>query len=267
MSATPLPPSRNISQPQRVVDGVVERIQGGALKPGDRVPTEPELMREFGVSRTVVREAMSRLQAAGLVATRQGVGTFVLDAVTQLQRPLLGLAARDVRVQQVLAMLELRISLESEAAHLAAQRRTPAHLAAMRAALDAFDAHRQAGVSTTEDDFAFHIQIAVATGNEYFEEVLRNLGSATIPRPAQKPEAANAAVANAAVTTAGEAVARAPSFGAPIAPLEHNKLVTQREHEDIYLAIERQDAVAARASMLMHLVHSRERLRAVCREA
>ncbi|MBS7777377.1 FadR/GntR family transcriptional regulator [Acidovorax sp. CCYZU-2555] len=257
MSAIPRPNSRNISQPQRVVDGVVERIQAGALKPGDRVPTEPELMREFGVSRTVVREAMSRLQAAGLVATRQGVGTFVLDAVAQLQRPLLGLAARDVQVQQVLAMLELRISLESEAAHLAAQRRTPVHLAAMRAALDAFDAHRRAGASTTEDDFAFHVQIAVATGNEYFEEVLRNLGGATIPRPAQKPvEAANA----------GDTMARAPTFGAPLTPLEHNKLVTQREHEDIYLAIERQDAVAARAAMLMHLVHSRERLRTVCRE-
>ena len=242
---TPTQPARAISQPQRVVDGVTERIHNGALQPGDRVPPEPELMREFGVSRSVVREAVSRLQASGLVATRQGVGTFVLEA-SQQTRPLLAATARDVRIKQVLAMLELRISLESEAAHLAALRRTEAHLVAMRAALDTFEQHRRSGASTTEDDFNFHVQIASATGNEYFEEVLRNLGSATIPRPR---------------TTPTDTPAQAPSFGAPLASLEHNKEITQREHEEIYDAIRRQDPAAARAAMLMHLIHSRERLR------
>ncbi len=253
-AANPSSPSRAVSQPQRVVDGIAERIGNGLLSPGDRVPTEPELMREFGVSRTVVREAMSRLQASGLVATRQGVGTFVLEP--SQARPLLA-AASSTRIRQVLAMLELRISLESEAAHLAAQRRSNAHLAAMRAALDAFDAHRRAGASTTEDDFAFHVQIAAATGNEYFEEVLRSLGSATIPRPAQPPRA------HAPAPAAEAAPPPAPTFGTPLVSLEHNKEVTQREHEDIYEAIRRQDANAARAAMLMHLIHSRERLRMV----
>lgn len=244
-TSTPTPPARAISQPQRVVDGVTERIHNGTLQPGDRVPPEPELMREFGVSRSVVREAVSRLQASGLVTTRQGVGTFVLES-SQQTRPLLAATARDVRIQQVLAMLELRISLESEAAHLAALRRTDAHLIAMRAALDAFEQHRRSGASTTEDDFNFHVQIASATGNEYFEEVLRNLGSATIPRPRATP---------------ADTPPQAPSFGTPLASLEHNKEITQREHEEIYDAIRRQDAAAARAAMLMHLIHSRERLR------
>ena len=48
------------------------------MKPGDKLPTESELVRGFGVSRTVVREAISRMQAAGLVDTQHGVGTFVL---------------------------------------------------------------------------------------------------------------------------------------------------------------------------------------------
>lgn len=253
MSVSPPPhTTRNVSQPQRVVDGVAERIQQGVLKPGDKVATEPELMREFGVSRTVVREAMSRLQASGLVATRQGVGTFVLEP--SQARPLLNAVSRDVRLQQVLAMLELRISLESEAAHLAAQRRSEAHLAAMRAALDAFDAQRNAGRGTTQEDFAFHIQIAAATGNEYFEEVLRNLGSATIPRPEK------------ALPERDAPPAPAPAFGAAITPPAHNKEFTRREHEDIYDAILRQDPTAARAAMLMHLLHSRERLRAAIRE-
>lgn len=255
-AAHPSNPTRAISQPQRVVDGVAERIANSTLRPGDRVPTEPELMREFGVSRTVVREAMSRLQASGLVSTRQGVGTFVLEP--SQARPLLTAAAPNTRIRQVLAMLELRISLESEAAHLAAQRRSDAHLAGMRAALDAFDAHRRAGVSTTEDDFAFHVQIAAATGNEYFEEVLRSLGSATIPRPAQPPQAS----AQPSAAADGGPLP-APTFAPPLVSLEHNKEVTQREHEDIFEAIRRQDANAARAAMLMHLIHSRERLRSV----
>lgn len=245
------PSVRVKSQPQRVFDGVVERIRGGALRPGDRVPPEPELMREFGVSRTVVREAMSRLQASGLVETRQGVGTFVL--APPAAEPLLSRATGNVRMRQRLAMLELRISLESEAASLAAVRRSDAHLAAMRDALDAFEAHRRAGSGTAEDDFRFHVQIAAATGNEYFEEVLRNLGGATIPR---RPS-------SAAPGTEADGAAPRAAFGETQPLLEPGKLITHGEHEAIYEAIRRGDAAAARAAMFMHLSNSRERLRAV----
>lgn len=248
-SLTPDQPPRTKSQPQRVVEGVTERIRAGALQPGDRVPPEPSLMREFGVSRTVVREAMSRLQASGLVETRQGVGTFVLAPVAG--EPLLAVASRAVQVRQKLAMLELRISIESEAASLAAVRRRDEHLLAMRAALDAFDAQRQVGGSTTEYDFQFHVQIAAATGNEYFEEVLSSLGNATIPRSA--PDVASA------VAVGEKPVAR---FGEALPMLESGKAITQREHEAIYDAISRGDAAAARAAMFMHLSNSRERMRA-----
>ncbi|WP_367848087.1 FadR/GntR family transcriptional regulator [Rhodoferax sp. WC2427] len=240
-------PARTKSQPQRVVDGVSERIHSGALKPGDRVPSEPGLMQEFNVSRTVVREAMSRLQASGLVETRQGVGTFVLASAAP--EPLLAIGARDLQVRQKLAMLELRISLESEAASLAAVRRREEHLVAMRAALDAFDAQRRTGGSTTEPDFQFHVQIAAATGNEYFEEVLTSLGNATIPRAAP----------DAAASRDSKPAAR---FGEAQPMLESGKAITQREHEAIYEAIRRGDAAAARAAMFMHLSNSRERMRA-----
>ena len=254
MNALPSPdqPTRTKSQPQRVVDGVTARIRGGELGPGDRVPPEPELMREFGVSRSVVREAMSRLQASGLVETRQGAGTFVL--APSAAEPLLSIATRGVEVRRVLAMLELRISIESDAASLAAQRRGDAHLAAMRQALDSFDAHRRTGQSTIEDDFRFHAQVAAATGNEYFEEVLRSLGSLTIRRGATKPDAA------AKAPQADQAEAQ-PRFGEAQPSLEHNKEITQREHEAIYEAIRRGDAATARAAMFMHLSNSRERLR------
>ena len=241
-------PTRVKSQPQRVVDGVYERIQAGTLKPGDRVPPEPGLMREFNVSRTVVREAMSRLQASGLVETRQGVGTFVL--APPVGGPLLAISGGDVQVRQKLAMLELRISLESEAASLAAVRRRDEHLTAMRQALDTFEAQRRSGDNTTASDFQFHVQIAAATGNEYFEEVLSSLGNATIPRGT--PEGKHQPTAR---------------FGESQPMLESGKAITQREHEAIYEAIRRADPAAARAAMFMHLSNSRERMRSSAGDA
>jgi DNA-binding FadR family transcriptional regulator len=245
-------PTRSKSQPQRVVDSVMARIRSGELGPGNRVPPEPELMREFGVSRSVVREAMSRLQASGLVETRQGAGTFVLAQPTA--EPLLSIASRGLEVRRVLAMLELRISIESDAASLAAQRRSDEHLAAMRQALDAFDIHRRAGQSTVEDDFRFHAQVAAATGNEYFEEVLRSLGSFTIRRNETQPDAS-------APTPETDQPTAQPRFGEAQPSLERSKEITQREHEAIYEAIRRGDAATARAAMFMHLSNSRERLR------
>ena len=63
---------------QQVVDDLSDKIRTGVYKSGEKLPTEPEVMAEMGVSRTVVREAMSHLQASGLVETRHGIGSFVL---------------------------------------------------------------------------------------------------------------------------------------------------------------------------------------------
>jgi GntR family transcriptional repressor for pyruvate dehydrogenase complex len=259
-SSSPDLAPRPKSQPQRVYDGVYERIRLGALKPGDRVPSEPELMREFGVSRTVVREAMSRLQAGGIVETRQGVGTFVL-ATPAPEPALLDLGHGQVKARQVLAMLELRISLEAEAASLAALRRSAAHLEGMRAALDDFEAQRRAGERTSEADFRFHAQIAAATGNEYFEEVLASLGNATLRRTVAGAGAGAGALAGTGSGTEGAASEGGPRFGDPSPALEPGKELTQAEHEAIYEAIRRGDAAAARAAMFMHLSNSRERQR------
>src|ERR1041384_7586826 len=70
-------------KPRNLAQGVVEQISGsirqGLLKPGEKLPTESSMMAQHGVSRTVVREAISHLQASGLVQTRHGIGTFVLE--------------------------------------------------------------------------------------------------------------------------------------------------------------------------------------------
>ena len=124
---------------ERVVSELAAEIRHGALRPGRPPADGAQAAQRFGVSRTVVREALSRLQASGLVETRHGVGTFV--AASRRDVGLRADAAEIGTVVDRLAMLELRIGVESEAAALAARRRAASHLAAMRAALDEFAAH------------------------------------------------------------------------------------------------------------------------------
>ncbi|MGH8080343.1 MAG: FadR/GntR family transcriptional regulator [Lysobacter sp.] len=218
-----------------MVETLSRQIRDGEYVSGDRLPTESKLMQSLGVSRTVVREALSQLQAAGAVETRHGIGTFVLPPPSErglgLDHP--GL----LTVLDVLAVLDVRISLETEAAGLAAMQRSDADLRAMRSALDAFNAAVAAGEDAVEADIAFHLQIAQATGNRYFVQLLTQLGSAIIPRTR--------------VNSAGYAARNRSGYLDSV----------NREHEGILDAIRRQDAEAARAAMREHLTNSRERLR------
>lgn len=244
--------ARPTSLSQRVVDGVTERIRSGALQPGERVPPEPALMREFGVSRSVVREAVSRLQANGLVLTRQGVGSFVLTPpAAPAGAALLPAPEAALQLQQKLAMLELRLSLESDAAALAAQRRSAGQLQLMERALADFEAQLATGDGTAEADFRFHELIAQATGNEYFVHVLRSLSGATIPR-----QAARGVRRGGARRGAG-----GPKFGVPSPQLLPGKEITAMEHRAVLDAIRAADPSAARAAMFMHLNNSRQRMK------
>jgi len=101
-----------------LIEALTERIQSGIYAKGDQLPTEKDLIEEFNVSRTVVREAIANLKASGLVATRQGKGAFVLDeGVRSFSIPDDKLAL----ASDLLEALEVRIAIESEAAALAAQ--------------------------------------------------------------------------------------------------------------------------------------------------
>jgi DNA-binding FadR family transcriptional regulator len=218
-----------------VVDTLAGRIRDGSLAPGGKLPTEAAIMEEFGVSRTVVREAISRLQAAGLVATRHGVGTFVVgmgDAATfRISPDQLG------TLQDVIAVLELRIGVETESAALAAVRRTPANLEALRHALGAFTAAVEEGRDAVGPDFQFHLEIARATQNQHFVELMATLGGMMIPRARLEPPGP--------LTPEREAYLRR----------------VNAEHESIVDAISRGDPDAARAAMRTHLANSRERRR------
>ena len=165
---------------QGLVDALGERIRDGRLSAGDKLPTEAEVMAEFGVSRTVVREAISKLQAAGMVETRHGIGTFVVgagDASAFRIEPQQLATLRDV-----VAVLELRIGVESEAAGLAAQRRTAANLAAMRAALAAFAAAVEEGRDAVAADFQLHSEIARELCQRIVDDLVHTSGTASLVR-------------------------------------------------------------------------------------
>jgi DNA-binding FadR family transcriptional regulator len=164
------PRRRSRSLALDLVEDLSGRIRTQILRPGDKLPTESAIMEEFGVSRTVVREALSKLQAAGLVETHHGIGTFVLEA-----RPggIFRLDPADVATSiDAIAVLELRISLETESAVLASARRTDEQLRAMREALDEFERNVASGGDTVSPDFRFHLEISKATGNRYFADIL-----------------------------------------------------------------------------------------------
>ena len=85
-------------------------------------------------------------------------------------------------LRDVLAILELRISLEVESAGMAAARRTDAQLKAIREALDAINESAAHASDAVSSDFQFHLRIAEATGNRYFTDILSHLGTSIIPR-------------------------------------------------------------------------------------
>lgn len=222
---------RNLAE--GVVESIKQSIERGILKSGDKLPTETAIMELHGVSRTVVREAMSKLQAGGWVETRHGIGTFVLDRQAQAG---IAFAAEQIRtVRDVLDILELRISIETEAAWLAAARRSEEQARTLEAVLH--EMRSATGSRSVELDKRFHSLIAQGTGNPYFETSLGQLGQAIIPR----------ARLDTAQLTQDD-------------PASYMQRI-QHEHEAICHAIARQDAEAARAAMRTHLSNSRERLR------
>ncbi|MEI7786115.1 MAG: FadR/GntR family transcriptional regulator [Betaproteobacteria bacterium] len=218
-----------------LVDALGTEIGHGQWPAGQKLPTEAAIMERFGVSRTVVREALSRLQAGGLVETRHGVGTFVR---TPGDSPPFRVSPDQLgTLREVIALLEFRISVETEAAALAAARRQPDHLAEMRQALDEFSQAVEAGRDAVSADYRFHGEVARATQNTHFVDLMKSLGLGVIPR---------ARLNNPA-----------PMSAERQAYLRRVNL----EHESIYNAIAEQDVEAARAAMRTHLSNSRDRLR------
>ncbi|MGZ5811319.1 MAG: FadR/GntR family transcriptional regulator [Xanthobacteraceae bacterium] len=150
--------------PQSLADRITvslrEAIVNGQYGPGEQLPAGKSLALQFGVSITVVREALSRLKADGLVGSRQGKGVFVAKDKTARPFRLTGGTSR-----ALLDVFELRIGVEVQAARLAAERRTARDLKQMEKCLKAMEPARKSFDEALDADIEFHRAIAVATRN------------------------------------------------------------------------------------------------------
>jgi DNA-binding FadR family transcriptional regulator len=150
----------------QVTTALKAHIASGDALPGSRLPTEPVLCERYGVSRTVIREAISRLKSAGLVEVRQGSGTVVSEGA-HIKAFTIDL---DVcgSIDAVLRVTELRRGIEGEAAALAAQRHTLQQLEVIERALKAIDTAEHEGRDGVQEDLDFHLSISHATGNPLY---------------------------------------------------------------------------------------------------
>ncbi|ABE59820.1 FadR/GntR family transcriptional regulator [Chromohalobacter israelensis] len=211
-------------QVSRQLEAIISR---GEIAVGDKLPPENGLCEMFGVSRTVIREAITHLKSLGLVETRRGIGTRVLRAAPEEAYPAKRISL--TTVEDILSILELRLTLEPEAAALAAARRDDEDLERLRQAharfIEAFQQQSQA----REEDFAFHFAVAQATHNPAFTTVYEQLNLGAIPR---------AKLLSVELDTA--------------ATHRYLERVAQ-EHADILEAIMAGDEEAAREAMRHHL--------------
>lgn len=170
----PLPDNRVLSE--KIVSRISDAIIGGGLKPGDRLPPERELAGQFGVSRTVVREAVKTLSGRGILQVKRGAGIFVVSSeknvVGRLDEladvlPLEGAGMRD--------LFEVRETLEANAAGWAARRRSDHHLRRLADILDDARGHADELWVLSERDAQFHVALAEASQNLVLVRVMLTL--------------------------------------------------------------------------------------------
>ncbi|QCB47624.1 FadR/GntR family transcriptional regulator [Hydrogenophaga sp. PAMC20947] len=209
-----------------------QRIESGELAPEARLPTEQQLADLHGVSRTVIREAVSRLKSMGMLTSRQGAGVFV--SPRSQARALAFDPAVLTSMDSVLQVVEVRRGLEADVAALAAERINAAKAQAIQDALAALEASPPNGAQGVEADLAFHRSIARATDNPHYERLLGFLEQ--YQRDAMQ------------VTRTNEA-------------MDHGYMVqVQREHRQIAEAVIRGDAAGARRAAMRHMVNAAARI-------
>ncbi|MEQ1950278.1 FadR/GntR family transcriptional regulator [Mesorhizobium sp. CN2-181] len=221
---------------ERVVSALRAQVLSGEFPVGQKLPTETQMTEAFGVSRTVIREAIATLAADGLVEPRQGAGVFVRERPAQAFSSL-SLEIGN-KISHALNVLEVRLGIEIESAALASIRRNGAQLAEIQEAFFEFDRLIGLGEATGKSDFAFHRAIAAATNNPFYVDVLEALGTRAIPCDVTSP------------------------WGTDSVLTREYQEGLQQEHLAILRAISSGDPDAARTTMRMHLSASQQRYRA-----
>lgn len=214
----------------KVYSTLKTRISRGEYGSNEKLPAEKDLSAQLGVSRPVLRVALDHLRDEGLIVSRQGAGNFVRVR----REPALGYTPVET-IADIQRCYEFRLTVEVEAAGLAARRRNDSVLAEMMQALDLLSDATGSRLHREDADFAFHLAIARGSNNQYYAETLKALRDHIY----------------VGMKMHGDALM---SDGA--AALEH----VLGEHRRIYEAVEARDATRASEVMRAHIMNSRNRL-------
>lgn len=232
-----------IDRPRRLPDevavSIIGAIEGGQLMPGDRLPTEAELSKRFGVARTVVREAISLLRYDGIVDSRRGVGAFVTDA-SQRSAFRISPACFEKR-KQIVQLLQLRTGVQAGASALAANARTSEQMERIESAyarMAAADARGpiDALEERVDSELLLYREITEASDNPYYTEVV------TMIETNIQTNLRSAFLKNAAASEFGPAI--------------------MQEHQAVLDALRTQNAEAARTATRFRFERAADRLAA-----
>ena len=214
----------------RVYHLLYSRISNGDYPANRKLPSEKALADEFGVSRPILREALERLRDQGLIHSRQGAGSFVRE----IRSVPLGFA-RVETIADIQRCYEFRICIETMAARLAAGRRSAEALEEIGTALSLMQGATDSLTHREDADFAFHLAVAKAANNQYFQASMRAL---------REHIYVGMKLHGQSLMTDGAQGLR-EVFG---------------EHSAIFAAIRDGDGDTAERLMQAHLIHSRDRL-------
>ncbi|MEV0634521.1 FadR/GntR family transcriptional regulator [Streptomyces sp. NPDC050619] len=223
-----------MSLTDKAIEQIRELIRSGALPPGSKLPPEPDLAAQLGLSRNLAREAVKALAVARVLEVRRGDGTYV----TSLQPSLLleGLGGAVDLLQSdagaLLDLMEVRRLLEPVATALAATRISDEGLAEVKGHLDAMREARDDVERLNAHDAAFHRAVVAATGNESLVTLLEGVSGRTL----------RARIWRGLVDS--QAAGR-----------------TLAEHEAIFSALSRRDTALSQATALLHISNTEQWLR------
>lgn len=206
------------------------RIMRGEYSANEKLPAEKDLSAQFGVSRPILRIALERLREEGLIYSRQGAGNFVRVK----RESALGYAKVET-IADIQRCYEFRLTIETDAASLAATRRNDAVLADMERALHLLSEATGSRLHREDADFAFHLAIARGANNQYYEDTLRALRDHI----------------HVGMKLHGESLMSDGAWA-----LEE----VLAEHKAIFAAINERESETAREAIRRHIVNSRDRL-------
>jgi GntR family transcriptional repressor for pyruvate dehydrogenase complex len=166
---------RNISE--EVFEQIKSAIENEELKPGSKLPTERELVKQLGVSRVPIREALKLLANVGLIETRQGGGSYVCSALkSRVQDPLDMLIKNNT--EKLFELVEVRKEIETWAAYYAAKNVTPQQLSKLKGITDEMKQYFDQGkMAPYNIDVKFHLVIAQSASNTIRAHLLHTIQS------------------------------------------------------------------------------------------